>query len=244
MKDEEISLLSELEVTNWWNYGRQKILHSVLSNIHQKSSLKIFDVGCGPGGTTLSFLKFGDVFGTDFSTFALKKAKEKGLQNVFRSTLSDIPIKNQSFDVITALDVIEHVEHDLIVLHELKRILTSNGYLIITVPAFQFLWSEHDVALLHFRRYNKHTLSKVLDSSGFEIIKMSYFVSFLFPFVAIYRLLSKIKITSKKPKANEGKFPKPINDFFKKIMEFENKLLTKFNLPFGISLLCVVKKKY
>jgi len=212
----------------------------IKSNTNNKN-LFILDVGCGSGGTTSYFTKFGFVVGIDFSFSALKFAIKRGNKNVLRGNLTNPPLKEKSFDVITALDVIEHIKDDVMILKKLKELLKSKGILIITVPAFQFLWSEHDVAVSHFRRYNKSTLINVLQKSGFKIIRISYFVSFLFPFVAVYRLLTRHKIHKKKPEPNMVKFPTSINNIFSKIMIIEQNLLKHLNLPFGSSILCIAE---
>lgn len=244
MEDKFIEEMSDVEENNWWHEGRRRILcdtiELVLKNVKNPM---ILDVGCGTGGTSNAFLKLGNLIGTDFSFAALKLASKKGLENIFRSTLTDIPLKNNSFDVITAFDVIEHVKDDSTVLLELKRLIKYNGHLVITVPAFQFLWSEHDVALSHFRRYTISTLTKVLNDSGFEIVRISYFVSFIFPPYALYRILTRNSINKEKPKTVKRTFPKSINNLFLKFILIENKLLKKIDLPFGISLICIARKK-
>jgi len=243
LKDKEISQLSEFEEDYWWNTGRKKIVCDLIKEqIKDIKNLEILDVGCGTGGTSTAFLKFGNVTGTDFSSLALKFAKNKGLTNVVRSSVTSIPFRSEKFDIITVLDVVEHVQEDKQVLKEIWRMLKPNGIVVVTVPAFQFLWSEHDIASMHVRRYNNSTIIKILKDSEFKIIRSSYFVSFLFPFIAAYRLLAKRKIKEPNPKCDLVKFPQPINNFFEKIMFFENRLLKKVNLPFGLSIVCIAKK--
>ena len=238
-----ITQLSEFEDDYWWNVGRRKIL-SDLINEHSENAknLEILDVGCGSGGTSTAFLQFGNVTGTDFSHLALKIAKNKGLTNVVRSSSISLPLQSEKFDIITILDVIEHIQDDKSVLKEIWRLLKPNGIVIVTVPAFQFLWSEHDIVSSHVRRYNKSTINMILNQSQFKIIKSSYFVSFLFPLVAAYRLLTRYRLKTQNPKSNLIKLPQPINNFFKKIMFLENQLLKKTNLPFGLSVICIAKK--
>jgi len=243
LQDKEIIQLSEFEDDYWWNKGRREILCDLIyEQINNAKNLEILDVGCGPGGTSTAFLQFGNVTGTDFSSLALKFAKNKGLTNVVRSSSTSIPFRSEKFDIITVLDVIEHVQDDKSVLKEIWRLLKPNGLIVVTVPAFQFLWSQHDVASSHVRRYNKATITKVLKDSQFKIIRSSYFVSFLFPFVATYRLLTKYRIKKENTKGDLVKFPQPINNFFEKIMLLEKKLLKKTNLPFGLSIVCIAKK--
>lgn len=237
--------MSEIEEDNWWHEGRRNILQNtmgyLLKNVQKPM---ILDVGCGTGGTSNAFLKFGNLVGTDFSFSALKLASKKGLENIFRCTLTSIPLQERVFDIITALDVIEHVKDDSVVLLEIKRLLKQDGHVIITVPAFQFLWSEHDIALSHYRRYTTSTLTKILDHSGFEIVRISYFVSFIFPFYALYRILTRNSINKEKPKTVRRTFPKVVNNLFEKLMLIENRMLKNVNLPFGVSLICIARKKH
>lgn len=242
MEDNAIKLLAAIEDEHWWNKGRRKILCSFIKTIQNNRVLKILDVGCGPGGTSVAFKTFGDVTGIDFSTAALKIAIKRGL-HVSKGSLLTIPIKNESFDLISALDVIEHIEEEQEVLHEIKRMLAPDGHVLITVPAFQFLWSEHDIAVSHVRRYNAPQLKKSLHDAGFTIVRMSYFVSFVFPFVAIFRLLTKSGTKKSDPKPNMHKFPKLFNVILEKVMDIENMILKKYNFPFGVSIICIAKKK-
>ncbi len=242
MKDNAIELLASIEDEHWWNKGRRKILCSFIKTIQNQNNIKILDIGCGPGGTSIAFKIFGDVMGTDFSVTALKIALKRGL-HVIQCTLTKIPIKDESFDLITTLDVIEHIEEEQQVLNEIKRMLKSDGYVLITVPAFQFLWSEHDVAVSHVRRYDIPLLQKSLHRAGFTIVRISYFVSFVFPFVVVYRLLTRSGIKKTNPKPNMQKFPKIFNDILEKVMQVEDMILKKHNFPFGVSIICLAKKK-
>ena len=242
MRDDAIELLASIEDENWWNEGRRRILCDFIKSISKKNDLNILDIGCGPGGTSTAFKIFGTVIGVDFSNTALKIALRRGLQ-VFKSTLETIPIKDKSFDLITALDVIEHIQDEKNVLIEINRILKSDGFVVITVPAFQFLWSEHDVAVSHVRRYNISSLKRALHDAGFSVVRISYFVSFVFPLVAIYRLLTKSGTKKSTPKPNLHKLPKFLNSILEKTLFIENNLLKKFNLPFGVSIICIARKK-
>lgn len=236
--------MSEIEENNWWHEGRRKILQSTIAYLVKSvKNSKILDVGCGTGGTSNAFLKFGYLVGTDLSIAALKLATKKGFTNILKSSLTNIPLKDETFDIITALDVIEHMENDHSVLLELNRLVKLNGYVIITVPAFQFLWSEHDVALSHFRRYTTSTLTKVLNETNFEVVRISYFISFIFLPYAVYRLLTKNSINQENPKTAKRQLPKIVNVLFERMMNVEDRLLKSVDLPFGVSLLCVAKKK-
>lgn len=120
--------------------------------------------------------------------------------------------------------------------------LKQGGYFIITVPAYQVLWSEHDRALKHYRRYAASDLADMLQETNFNIIKMSYLVSFVFPFVLVYRILRKILFPNNKKNLAYFSLPKPINNFFILLLKIESFLVRYINLPFGASIMCIAKK--
>jgi len=231
MKDEEIERMSEFERNYWWFVGRRKIIHTILQNeIKKKSDLRILDIGCGTGFTTLSLKKFGDIVGTDGSFSALRHCNKIGLNQVIKSDSYYLPFADKTFDMITMLDVLEHIENDLRVLEELNRVLKKDGIIIITVPAYQFLWSQHDVALSHYRRYNIKTLSKVIIKTGFKVIRISYFISFLFPIIAIFRFIKNLNKTNSVQRSNLKRLPPILNNTLQRILSIENKTLSKMNL--------------
>lgn len=243
MHDKLIDELSSFAEENWWHQGRRKILCDMMKKmVGNKQDKQILDVGCGPGGTSSHFLEFGKVIGMDSSISAIKHALKKRLDDVFISTIDSQPIQGEIFDIITALDVIEHIKDDSKALIELKRIMKKDGVIIITVPAFQFLWSERDIALSHFRRYTIDSLTRTLSESGFRVMRISYFFSFVFPLFFIQRALNGFKVSKKKPKNIVIRFPNTINNLLNKLMSIENLLLKKFNLPFGTSIICIAKR--
>jgi SAM-dependent methyltransferase len=243
MKDIEINRSAECENNYWWYLGRQKIIMEVLEHYIKSSEIKnfnILDAGCGTGGTTLLLKEFGKVYGIDYSINALNFCKQRGVNNIVNCTLLDLPFAQESFDIITILDSLEHIKDDVGALNQLSYVLKKRGILIITVPAFQFLWSNHDVALSHFKRYTHNDLSEVLAKVGLRRIRVTYFMSLLFPIIAIYKILSKDKNTE--PKTDLPPLPPIINKLLQNVLSYECRLLTRMNLPFGSSLLCISKK--
>jgi len=242
MKDVLIEKIAAQEEENWWFIGRSKIISSIMENyIGLKSNLKILDVGCGAGYTTFTLTKFGNVYGMDYSFQALKYSNKRGLDKVLKSSVYALPFQTNTFDVITMFDSLEHMANDLEVLKELKRILKKDGMIFISVPAFQFLWSIHDVVLSHFRRYNSKSLASVLIRAGFKNIWSSYFMSFLFPIVAISKLVDRKKTNKENNMETGVEVPKIINKILKKLLFFENTIIKKMKMPFGLSLFCVAK---
>lgn len=241
MKDIEIDRMAEFEEGYWWFVGRRNVIEIILNKQINKRNLRILDVGCGTGNTTLSLKKFGGVYCTDSSFSALRYCNKRGLENVVKSSSYNLPYSSNTFDLVTMFDVLEHIENDQRALIEIKRVLKKNGSIVITVPAYQFLWSEHDIALSHYRRYNSKTLSNVVNQTGFKIVRMSYFISFLFPFIAAYRIIGRLKKMKTNPKANLRQLPAFVDKLFQSMLVFESKILQYSNFPFGLSVVCIAK---
>ena len=237
MDEDQIGRLADFEEGYWWHAGRRRILSDLVLRHCGTRAMQILDVGCGSGGTSKAFKAYGNVVGVDYSELALKHAKVSGV-SVARSSMTAIPFRSGAFDLVTILDAIEHEKDDRQVLQEIRRLLRPGGTLVVTVPAFQFLWSRHDVAVSHVRRYSLGQIKRIVEEEGFTTLKSSYFVSFLFPLVAAYRMLSK----GGEPKANMTKFPTFVNAAFEKILDLENMMIKKTKLPFGLSVVLVAKR--
>ena len=220
------------------------------SRNYPKSNLNILDIGCGTG-ETLSFLKKyldqPDLSGVDSSPVAVAYSKKRGHHQIFRVDAEKLPFKDNTFDYVLLLDVLEHIKDDSIALIEAKRVLKNNGKIIITVPALQFLWSEHDAQQGHFRRYVRRGIKSLAKKSKMTIEKISYFNFFLSPAIIAVRLLSRIKLFSKLGDfdsnlnydvANKNL----VNKILTSIFVGEIRLLKRINYPFGISIFSVMKK--
>lgn len=238
--------LAAFENDYWWFVGRRKIIMTLLEGYlkcFDKTSLKILDIGCGTGGTTKALAKFGDICGSDYSLTALKHARENGLNKLIKCSALNLPFRPGTFDTITILDVLEYIEDDVRALKEIRSSLKKDGIIFISVPAFQSLWSDHDVAVGHLRRYNTKSLLNVIRQSGLQELRMSYFISFLFPFLSLYRIIThrlKLEKRNNHPKIDEVHLPVFINKTLQEILFLESKILRRRSLPFGLSLFCIV----
>lgn len=242
MKDEEIKKLYEFEQHYWWHVGRREIFKTFLKRISRKKDSNILEIGCGTGGNIQVLSHFGKVTGLDISEDALRFCKKRGLTDLILSNAEDIDLPSESFDVIVAFDVLEHIEKDDRALKEVFRLLTPGGYFLATVPAYQFLWSEHDIALGHVRRYTASGFSEKIARSGLQTLKTSYLISFIFPAVVAYRMMRKvIHPKSRKNTAYVG-LPSTINNFFIFLLNIEARLLNYVRFPFGTSVICLAKK--
>lgn len=234
-----------IEDNHWWFRGRRAILNYFVGKYfrpHTKTP-SILDVGCGCGAN-LSFLSsYGNVSGVDTSEQSLAYCKQKFDYHVEYAHLPDgLDVKFSNLNLITAFDVIEHIEDDMAAIKTLHQRLSVNGMLICTVPAYMWMWSEHDEINHHKRRYTKLELKKKLEAVGFTVRYSSYFNTILFPFAAIPRLLKKILPKKTSPKSDFAIYGETINRILTSVFSSEHKLMNHLSLPFGVSILIVAEK--
>jgi len=222
---------------HWWFQARKKIIEEIIKK-NFKRKLNILDFGSGSGVNIEMLSKFGfvNIYEPHSETKKYLKIKYKN-KNKFKILNK---IKKQKFDLIILADVLEHLKNDKIALKKLSMNLKKKGYILITVPAYEFLFSMKDKALGHYRRYNKHQIANLFKK--FNIIKLSYFNFFLF--IPISSIIIFFKIFNINFIARVENAP---NSFINKILFsifIIEKLLIKFlDLPFGVSLLGLFKKK-
>ena len=232
----------KIEAEHWWFVGRQAILANILRKYFPPKA-KILDIGCNTGVLVGILQKNGyEAFGSDMSQEAIEYGSQRGVKKLYVATGEKQPFPDQTFDCVMALDVIEHIDDDGAVIKEMKRLLKPDGKIIIKVTAFMFLWGLQDEAAHHKRRYTKNSLSKIITSEGFSIIRETYFNTFLFIPILISRLIQKImppKRTSDFDLNNRF-----INAVLRKIFIAEAFLLRYIDFPFGVSLLAVASKKH
>lgn len=243
MEAQSIKEYEQLEKYYWWFVGRRRIIERILKKYFFEAQLRILDWGCGPGGN-FQFLKmYGQVLGVDASDEAIRACREKGIQNVIKARdLSEFK-SDIKFDLITNFDVLEHIQEDEKFLSDLRKFLIPGGYVLVTVPAYQFLWSGLDEVLGHKRRYTKKEICRKFSRGGYQVVMASYFFFFLSPLFIAYRMLQKIK-KSNTISLNQSvsKLPKIINWLFTKILFLEALIVPNLNLPFGTSIIVLAKQ--
>lgn len=210
----------------------------------RRTNHHILEIGCGTGYNLDELQKWGKVFGIDINQQAVKLAQEKGFNVVIKNVNKDALPKN-NFHSICLFDVLEHIENDRKLIQNIFNILNYNGYLFLTVPAYSFLFSSHDKAMNHVRRYNIKKLISILEENGFFIIKKGYWNSLLFFPIFINRMLKKILILinqKDKYKSEVKPLPRILNHIFYKILLFESNLINIVKLPWGLSIFIVAKK--
>ena len=227
----------------WWFVGRRRILKRLLgkSPIGHRS-LPVLDVGCGSGRLLLDLQRGAFAVGLDLSGEALSLARGRGCRWLVRGDAQRLPIKTGSVGLITALDLLEHLDDDEGALREMHRALAPGGRLFLTVPALKFLWSEHDEALQHRRRYSMAELREKVERAGFEIERLTYAIFFLFLPTLLFRLVQRAAGRGKRPRTALIIFPWPINAIFTATLYIEAQLLKRLRLPMGVSLICIARK--
>ena len=245
MKTHTYAIMNRVEDSHWWYVGRRAILEEFLRQIirNPKSEIrnpKILDVGCGTGGNLEMLGKFGAAEGVDVSDEALEFCKSKGL-TAHKGLAEALPFKNESFDVVTALDVVEHLDDDAAGLKEMRRVLKTGGKTLIFVPAFMWLWGVQDDVSNHRIRYTKRQIVARLEKAGFEIERATYAnISFFAPIFAGRTLM---KITGIKPESENNVNISALNGIFGKLFGAERFWLKNFDFPVGVSIVIVAGKK-
>ncbi len=232
---------SKVERFHWWFVTRRRLLHSILLSLNVTKNRVCLEVGCGTGANLRTVMTSGFYgIGLDRSFYALSLLKRNENLPLLAGDLNDLPIKTKSIGLVIAADVLEHLEDDAKGIIESYRVLSKGGVLIITVPAFNFLWGIQDVVTGHKRRYSREEIKGKLKAAGFDILKSSYFNFFLFFPIFIARRIIQLlglKIRSE----NEVNSPM-LNFILKTVFSLEPYLLKYFSFPFGVSILCVAKK--
>ncbi|MGB9876962.1 MAG: class I SAM-dependent methyltransferase [bacterium] len=236
MNEEEYERMFLLEDFYWWFKGRRLIVRAALKGVKID---KVLDVGCGTGGNLSLFNGF--VVGVDVSMKALSLARRRKKDALLcLGQAENLPFKDNSFDLVLALDLLEHLPDDMKGLSEMHRVLKKGGSLLITVPAYKFLWSEHDEALHHFRRYSKGEIKGKMEKAGFTIKFISHAIVLPFFPIALFRLIQRLlKRKNEKPKTSLIILPPFLNDILFKILKGEANLIGKgISFPFGVSIIC------
>jgi 2-polyprenyl-3-methyl-5-hydroxy-6-metoxy-1,4-benzoquinol methylase len=233
----------EVQKSHWWFVGKKKIvLDLVRRHVPSRSEgHKILDIGCGSGLMLNALKAIGEVSGMDMSDEAISFSKEIFDGTVKKGFLpNNVPYEYENFSLVTALDVIEHIDDDRAALKAIRATMLDGGQAIITVPACMFLWSGHDVLNEHKRRYTHKELKTKLVEAGFKIERISYFNTLLFPAIGFVRLVNRA--LNRKETSDVDLPSLPVNYILKKIFTAERFFLKFISFPIGVSILAVVRK--
>jgi SAM-dependent methyltransferase len=245
MQQHTYAIMDRVEDSHWWFVGRRAILETFLRQICSKfqapdSGLSILDIGCGTGANLEMLSQFGSAEGVDVSDDALEFCRRKGL-NVKKGLAETLPFADESFDITTALDVVEHLDDDIAGLKEMHRVTKNGGYSLIFVPAFMWLWGVQDDISHHRIRYTKQQIVERLEQAGFLVERATY-ANFTF-FAPVLGGRTLMKLTGIKPESENNINISALNGIFGKIFSAERFWLKNINFPFGVSIVVVARKK-
>lgn len=243
MRDREYEAIARREESHFWHVARREVLGDVLRrHLPTSSGLSILDAGCGPGGNILFLKDFGEVSGLDISDTALKIAAQREYRALYKSDASRTPLTAESFDLVASLDMLEHIEDDAAVLREFHRLLRKGGYLLLAVPAHQWLWSRHDRVLGHYRRYQKQALLSLLGRAGFEAVRTTHFILPAVPSTFARKTIDALTGADAVEETYDFDPSPAVNKFLLGLLRLEKRYLASRNLPIGTSLLVLAKK--
>lgn len=232
------------EGSHWWFRGRRKVIARLLSGLKLRSDASLLEIGCGGGGNLPMLASFsGNLRAVEPNPVLREHAAGRGICEVREGLLPDgIPYPGEKFDLICMFDVMEHVKDDTAAVRALRERLNEGGRMLVTVPANPSLWSSHDVENGHFRRYTKKNLRSLFEDAGFTVERISFFNTFLFPPIWLCRKFKGARTarTEEKPDLETPSYG--LSGLFFFFMRLESALMSCLNLPFGVSLACVVRR--
>jgi SAM-dependent methyltransferase len=236
----EFQEMMALEDTHWWFRGKRLLVDTLLSRGGLANGGRLLDVGCGTGGLLVTLAARSRVVGVDNAECALTFCRERGLA-VARMGGSALPFKDGSFDGCLMMDVLEHLDDEQPVLHEVRRVLKPGAVLIASVPAFRALWSQHDETFQHRRRYVRSALVAVVARAGFRVEWASYTNFGVFLPALAWRTLRRWTGVARDARTDFVPLPAPVNDALVFLYRWEAAFLRRGRLPFGVSVACVAR---
>lgn len=235
-----------IEESHWWFLGMREIYRKQLETISNPGPWEILDVGCGTGGNLPLLSSFGRTIALDYSPAAAAFTQSRGWEGVAVGSAVALPFPDGSFDLTTAFGVIEHIADDGRMLREMLRVTRPGGHLLFMTSAHPWLWSAHDDAVHHQRRYRRGELAGRVQDAGWEIEQLSYINATLFPPIAIIRLLQRLRPRPAldREQGMSGFFvpPGPVNRALAGVLSLEGSLMRRWNLPMGVGFICRARR--
>ena len=234
--------MAEHDERHWWYRARREVVAALIERaVKPPKNARLLEIGCGTGHNLTMLGKFGEVDALEVDAIARGMAEELLGRPVLSAPLPQLAgLPDDRYDVVAALDVIEHIPDDKAALEGIARVLKPGGKLVMTVPAHQWMWSAHDVVNHHQRRYSKAGLKKLIEGSPLQLDSIGYLNSLLFPVAMAQRLASKL---SGKDDANLAPPPEPINQALERVFAAERRLIGRVPLPPGLSLFAVASAR-
>lgn len=232
----------QAEDRHWWYRGRRTVLDGVIAGLQLPAGARILDAGCGSGRNMVDLARRGTVTGVELSDTSVSLARARDVGEVVAGSLLEMPFADDSFDLAVTLDVIEHLDDDLAALGELRRVVVPGGWLLVTVPAYQWLWSGHDVINHHHRRYTRRSLRVVAEKAGWRQVRTTYFNSLLLPVAILLRVLDRLSTKTTESSLDLWVPPEPLNWLLERPLALESALVAHGGrIPAGLSLLAVFR---
>jgi SAM-dependent methyltransferase len=244
MDERLMQAMLDVDEHHWWYRGRRRIIRAELEQLPLPARARVLDAGCGSGRTLEELRDLGEVSGIELSPDAAAVARSRGNFDVRTGRLEQLPWDDATFDLITCLDVIEHTPDDRLTLSELRRVCAPGGWLLVTVPAYQALWSQHDEANHHYRRYERRTLRAAVLASGWQLERMTSFNSLLLAPAAAVRIVRR-----RWARQSDGDYtpdlelgPAWLNGVLERPLRIEARWLARgHRLPAGLSLMALLR---
>ncbi len=232
--------MAEHDSTHWWYRARRDILAGVIAReIPLPANARLLEIGCGTGHNLPMLARFGTVDAIEIDDAARGVAEKRLGRTIGSAPLPELAgVPDASYDLVALLDVLEHVADDVAALQAIARRLKPGGAILLTVPQYPWMWSGHDVANHHHRRYVKATLKAAIAQAGLRIELLTSFNSLLFPLAAAQRIVAR---ATSKQGSDDTPPPGPVNRLFEKVFALERYLVGRVPMPPGVSLLAVLR---
>lgn len=246
VEDPDYATTYRLEDHNWWFVGTRAICLDLLDDALGPSAAprRILDVGCGTGLLLERLATRGRPVGVDVSSIALDFCRLRNGGPLIQADGTRLAVADSSFDAVTAIGVIEHLDRDREALAEWRRVLRPGGAIVLLTSAYQWMWSGHDVSNHHTRRYTAGAFRSLLEDSGLTPLKVSYVNTVLFPGIAAVRIVEKLRRRGREPepKKDTGEVPGPLNRALLGVLDLERRAIARRPLPFGVSIVASARR--
>lgn len=231
---------------HWWFKGKRKILSKIIAEkVFTGKPCDILEVGCGTGSNLPMLARFGNVVGLELDDYARKAIPPFPDVSIAKGWLPDglEAVRGKQFDLVCLFDVLEHIEHDGEALSTLKDLMRPDGKLLLTVPAYQWMFGPHDRELGHYRRYTRPKLRDLCIQQGYAVLYTGYINSFLFPFMAVSRIAGRLMGGARTVQLETNVPPCKLNELLYAIFSAESFCIPHLSLPFGGSVVLLCEKQ-